>query len=71
MKIIRRRRPFRPRPSRSQINQQIRRVSQAMQLFQLEWLVEAHKPQPSLPRLQFLNAAVSAMRDEIADLERV
>lgn len=71
MKQNRRRRQLRPRPSRSQINQQIRRIGDAMQLFQLEALVEVQKPQPSRPRLRFLDQAVAAMRDEIADLERL
>ena len=71
MKQNRRRCPLRPRPTRSQINQHTRQIGQAMQLFQLEWLLEAQKPQPSLPRLRFFNAAVAAMRDEIDDLERL
>ena len=71
MKIIRRRRHLRPRLTRSQIHQHIRRAGRAMQLFQLEALVEVSKPEPSLPRLRFLNHALTALRDEITDLEQL
>ncbi len=70
MKQNRRRRHLRPRPTRSQINQQISRVRSAIQLFQMEALLEASKAQPSLPRLQFLDAAVGRMKDEILALEQ-
>jgi hypothetical protein len=42
-----RRRHLRPRPTRSQIRQQVGRVCSTMQLFRLEWLLEARRPQPS------------------------
>ena len=70
MKQCRRRRHLRPRPSRRQINQQIRRARSAMQLFQMEALLEAGKPQPSRPRLRFLDAAVGQMKGEVLSLER-
>ena len=71
MKQTRRRRHLRPRPSRSQVNQQIGRVRSAIQLFQLEALLEASKPQPSLARLGFLNYAVGQMKDEVLSLEQL
>lgn len=71
MKQTRRRRHLRPRPTRSQIRHQICRVQRAMQLFQLEWLVEAQQSAPSMPRLQFLHDAVVEMQDEVAALERL
>ncbi len=70
MKQNRRRRHLRPRPTRSQINQQIRHVQSNLQLFQLEWLLEAGLPQPRLPRLRFLRDAIVAMKDEIVSLEQ-
>ena len=57
MKQNRRRRHLRPRPTRSQINQQIGRVRSAIQLFQMEWLLEAQQEQPSLGR-----ASASSMK---------
>jgi hypothetical protein len=71
MKQNRRRRHLRPRPSRSQVNQQIERVRSAIQLFQMEALLEAQKAQPSLPRLRFLNEAVGEMKDEVLSLEQI
>ncbi len=70
MKQRRRRRHLRPRPSRRQINQQIGRVRSAIQLFQVEALLEAGKAQPSSPRLQLLDAAVGQMKNEILALEQ-
>jgi hypothetical protein len=69
MKQNRRRRHLRPRPTRSQINHQIQRVRSALQMFQVEWLMESQKEQPCMPRLQFLHDAVVQMRDEISSLE--
>jgi len=70
MKQNRRRRHLRPRPSRSQINQQIERVRSAIQLLQMEALLEVNKPQPSLLRLRCLNEAVGEMKDEVLSLEQ-
>lgn len=67
--IHRRRRPLRPRPTRSQLNQQIQRVSTTMQLFQIEWLAEAQRPVASRPRLQFLHDAILLMQEEISNME--
>lgn len=71
MKHTRRRIHLRPRPSRAQVRQQLGRVQSAIQLFQLEWLAESQKPQPSLPRLRFLNHTVALMRDEVSSLEQL
>ena len=70
MKQNRRRRHLRPRPTRSQINHQLRRARSAIQLFQMEALLEVNKPQPSLGRLRFLDAAVGQMKDEVLSLEQ-
>ncbi len=71
MKHTRRRRHLRPQPSRSQLHHQLDRLRHHMQMFQVAWLVEANQPTPSLGRLCLLRDAVGAMRDEIADLERL
>jgi hypothetical protein len=70
MKQNRRRRHLRPRPTRSQINHQLRRARSAIQLFQLEWVLEARKAQPSLGRLRFLHEAVGQMKDEVVSMEQ-
>jgi hypothetical protein len=71
MKMIRRRRHFRPRPTRSQLNQQISRVRSALNLMRLEWLLEARQPQPRLVHLRFLNDLITEINDEIANLEQM
>ena len=71
MKHNRRRRHLRPRPTRSQINQQIGRVRQALQLLQIESLLEIQQNEkPNLLRLRFLDGAIGTMRAEISELER-
>ena len=37
---------------------------------QMDALLEVNKPQPSLPRLRFLNEAVGEMKDEVLSLEQ-
>ena len=69
MKQTRRRCHLRPRPSRAQVRQQLGRVQSAIQLFQLEWLLESQKPQPNLPRLRFLHDMIVQMKDEVSSLE--
>jgi hypothetical protein len=69
MKQTRRRRHLRPRPTRSMINQQIQRVRSALQAFQLEWILEAQRPERNLGRLRFLHDAITQIRDEISSLE--
>ncbi len=71
MKHTRRRRHLRPRASRAQVRQQVFRVQSSIQLFQLEWLLESQKPQPSLPRLRFLHDMVVKMKDEVVSLEQL
>lgn len=71
MKQVRRRRHLRPRPSRSQINQQIARMQSAIQLFQVEWILESQRPAPCHQRLRFLHDRIVEMRDEISSLEEI
>jgi hypothetical protein len=70
MKNHRRRRHLRPRPTRSQINHQLQRARSSIQIFQMEALLEVNKPQPSLGRLRFLDAAIGQMKDDILTLEQ-
>jgi len=51
------------------INQQIQRVRAALQAFQMEWVLEAQRPERDLGRLRFLHDAIVQMRDEIFSLE--
>jgi hypothetical protein len=51
------------------INQQILRVRSALQAFQLEWVLEAQRPEHSLGRLRFLHDAIVQMQDEVSSLE--
>ncbi len=69
MKQTRSRRHLRPRPTRSQTNQQIQRMSSALRLFQTEWLLESQRPAPCHQRLRFLHDRIVEMRDEISSLE--
>lgn len=71
MKQNRRRRHLRPCPTRSQINQRIARIQSAVQLFQLEWVLESQRPTPCFHRLQFLHDRIVEMRDEISSLEEL
>jgi hypothetical protein len=69
MKQTRRRRHLRPRPTRSQLTQQIQRARSTLQAFQLEWVLEAQRPERNLGRLRFLHDAIVQMRDELETLE--
>jgi hypothetical protein len=70
MKQNRRRRHLRPRPTRSQTSQQLQRARSAIQMFQLEWIMEARKIRPCLGRLRFLHEAIEEMKDEVVSLEQ-
>jgi hypothetical protein len=71
MKQDRRRRHLRPRPTRSQLNQQIARMQSALRLFQVEWLLESQRPAPCYQRLRFLHDRIVEMRDEISSMEEL
>ncbi|MGD0976513.1 MAG: hypothetical protein ABR866_20705 [Candidatus Korobacteraceae bacterium] len=53
------------------MRQQIGRVRGAMQLFQIEWLLETQQEQSNSARLRFLHDAIDAMRDELSELEQL
>jgi hypothetical protein len=69
MKLLRRRRHLRPRPSRCQIHQQLDQLRRGLQLFRTEWLLEAQQPQPRQDQLRFLHDRIVDIRDAISDLE--
>ena len=71
MKQRRRRRHLRPRPTRSQLNQQIAHMQSALRLFQVEWLLESQRPAPCYQRLRFLHDRIVEMRDEISSMEEL
>ena len=69
MKHTRRRRHLRPRPTRSQINQEINRARSWYQLLKIETALELGRPAPDLPRLRRLHNQVLACEDVISTLE--
>ena len=71
MKQDRRRLHLRPRPTRSQLNQQTARMQSALCLFQAEWLLESQRPAPCYQRLRFLHDRIVEMRDEISSMEEI
>jgi hypothetical protein len=71
MKQNRRRRHLRPRPTRSQLNQQIAHIRSLIQLFQLEWSLESQRSVPCCQRLRFLHDRIVEMRDEISAMEEL
>jgi hypothetical protein len=70
MKINRRRRHLRPAPSRAMIAAQLRRLRSALNLFRLEWIMEARSEQPRPARLRFLHDRIVDINDEIASVEQ-
>ena len=69
MKQMRRRRHLRPCPTRSQIHHRLRQLESALNLMQLEWVLEAGRPQPCGKRLRYLHDRVAEVRDEMAYVE--
>ena len=69
MKITKRRRPLRPRPSRRQIRQQVHHPRRQLQLFQVEWLLEAAREDRNPLHLRQLHDRMVACQDAIGSLE--
>ncbi len=69
MKFNRRRRHLRPRPARAQLLQQIRHLRHRLQLFQLEWLLEAGRPDRNPLHLRLLRQGILECQEEIGTLE--
>lgn len=65
----RRRRHLRPRPTRCQINQELRRARSWYQLLKVETALELGRPAPDLPRLRWLHNQILACEDVISTLE--
>jgi hypothetical protein len=70
MKFNRRRCHLRPRPTRRQINADFRRLRSLLNLFRIEWILEARQTPPRLAHLQFLNDRIVDINDEVAALEQ-
>jgi hypothetical protein len=70
MKMNRRRRPLRPRPTRAQIAAELRRLRSLLNLFRLEWILETRNQQPRPERLRFLHDRIVDINDEIALVEQ-
>lgn len=69
MKCTRRRRHLRPRPTRSQVHQEINRARSWFQLLKIETALELSRPAPDLPRLRWLHQQVLACEDVLSTLE--
>ena len=69
MKITRRRRHLRPRPSRRQIRQHIDHLRRQLQLFQVEWLLEAAREDRNPTHLKALHTRIVESQDLIDGLE--
>ena len=65
MKITRRRRHLRPSPSRRQIRQHIHRLRRQLQLFQVEWLLEAAREDRNPLHLRQLHDRMVVCQDAI------
>lgn len=69
MKHIFRRRARRPRPSRSQINQELSRARRLHELFRLEQAIELERTQPDTAHLDYVQQQLVALEDAVATLE--
>jgi hypothetical protein len=69
MKNTRRRRHLRPRLTRCQVRQELRRASMWRQLLKIEAALELGRPTPDLSRLRWLHNQVLAGEDVISTLE--
>ena len=66
---IRRRRALRPRPTRHQVNQEIRRARRLQELFRLEQALELGRPKPDAAHLRFIQDQLAALEDNVVTLE--
>jgi len=66
---FRRRRALRPRPTRHQINQQIRRLRRLHEMFRVEGALELSRPQPDVAHLHYVQQQIAALQDAISALE--
>ena len=66
---FRRRRALRPRPTRHQINQEIRRARRLHELLRIEQALELDRPEPDLAHLQYTQQQLAALEDVVMVLE--
>ena len=66
---LRRRRALRPRPTRHQINQEIRRARRLHELFRIEGALELGRPQPDVTHLRYVQQRLTALEHAISPLE--
>ena len=66
---IRRRRAQRPRPTRHQLNQEIRRARRLQELFRLEQALELGRPKPDAAHLRYIQDQLAALEDSVINLE--
>ena len=69
MKHTFRRRARRPRPTRSQIHQELSRARHLHELFRLEQAIELNRPQPDVSHLDYVQRQLIALEDAVATLE--
>ncbi|HLH55025.1 MAG TPA: hypothetical protein VKY92_15555 [Verrucomicrobiae bacterium] len=65
---LRRRRALRPRPTRHQINQEIRRARRLQELFRLEQALELGRPKPDAAHLRYVQDQLAALEDNLIAL---
>ena len=66
---LRRRRALRPRPTRHQINQEIRRARRLHELFRIEGALELGRSHPDVAHLSFVQQQIASLQDAISTLE--
>ncbi len=66
---IRRRRALRPRPTRHQINQEVRRARRLQELLRLEQALELGRPKPDAAHLRYIQDQLAALEDNVVTLE--
>ena len=66
---IRRRRAQRPRPTRHQVNQEIRRARRLQELFRLEQALELGRSKPDAAHLRYIQEQLAALEDNVVTLE--
>jgi len=62
-------RALRPRPTRRQINQEIRCACRLHELFRVEGVLELSRPQPDVVHLRYVQQQIAALQDIISTRE--
>ena len=65
---LRRRRALRPRPTRHQINQEVRRARRLQELFRVEQALELRRPEPDASHLRYIQNQLAALEDSVISL---